>query len=167
MNRILISAAASVALFLTLGHTASAQDAASQLVGVWKVVDISLKEVESGKIHKPYGEKPTGYFIYTRGGRFSFTFVSENRKKPAGTTLTDAERVELFNTMSFGTGTYKVEGNKVVFQYDSSWHHAWAGVERTIQLPALSGTRMVNTSAPLKTTTGVDAISIQTLERVE
>ena len=167
MNRILLSAA-SVALLLTLDHPASAQDAASQIVGVWKAVDISVKEVESGKIDKPYGEKPTAYFIYTRGGRFSWTFVSENRKKPAGATLTDAERVELFKTMSFGTGTYKVEGNKVVYRYDSSWHQAWAGVERTTQLPAISGTTLVNTSAPFKhPVTGVDLISIQTFERVE
>jgi hypothetical protein len=166
MNRILISVAI-LGLLCTFSHSVSAQDAASQIVGVWKAVDISVKEVESGKIDKPYGEKPTAYFIYTRGGRFSWTFVSANRKKPAGAALTDAERVELFKTMSFGTGTYKVEGNKVVYQYDSSWHHAWAGVERTTQLPALSGTRMVNTSAPFKTPTGVDAISIQTFERVE
>jgi Lipocalin-like domain len=167
MNRILISAV-STALLLALGHAASAQDAASQIVGVWKAVDISVKEVESGKISKPYGERPTAYFIYTRGGRFSWTFVSQNRTKPAGAILTDAERIELFNTMSFGTGTYKVEGDKVVYKYDSSHHHAWAGVERSTQVPALTATTMVNTSAPIKhPVTGVELVSIQTFERVE
>ena len=167
MNRILASVV-STALLFVLSHAAFAQDAASQIVGVWKAVDISVKEIDSGKVEKPYGEKPTAYFIYTRGGRFSWTFVSESRKKPASAILTDAERIELFKTMSFGTGTYKVEGNKVVYKYDSSHHHAWAGVERTTQLPALTATTMISTSAPFKhPVTGVDLVSVQTFERLE
>ena len=167
MKRILNFVAA-LALFLTMGYAAIAQDPASQIVGVWKATEIIRKEVESGKIDKPYGEKPTGYAIYTRGGVFSWTFVAENRKKPAGAALTDAERIELFNTMSFGTGTYKVEGGKIVHRYDSSFHHAWAGVERVTPIPVITGTKMVNTSAPFKhPMSGVDAVAVQTFERVE
>ena len=70
--------------------------------------------------------------------------------------------------MSFGTGTYKVEGGKIIYRYDSSWHHAWAGIERITPFPVISGTKMVNTSAPFKlATTGKEAVTIQTFERVE
>lgn len=73
-----------LALVVTFDRAATAQDAATQIVGVWKAVDISRKEIESGKIDKPYGEKPVAYFIFTKGGYFSWTFVAENRQKPAG-----------------------------------------------------------------------------------
>ena len=157
-----------LALVVTFDRAATAQDVATQLVGVWKAVDISRKEIESGKIDKPYGEKPVAYFIFTKGGYFSWTFVAENRQKPAGAAVTDAERVELFKTMSFGTGTYKVEANKLALRYDSSWHHAWVGIERVSDVPAISGTRMVNTSSVFKhPVSGVNAITIQTFERVD
>jgi hypothetical protein len=128
---------------------ATAQDLASQIVGVWKVVDTTRKEVASGKIDKPYGEKPTGYYIYTRAGHFSWSLVAEGRKPPSEAVPTDAERVALFNTMSFGTGKYRVEGSKVVHRYDSFSHQAWTGTERTAQ-PAMSGAKMTVTSAPFK-----------------
>ena len=107
MKRNLIPPVAIVFL-LSLGSAVSAQDLAKEIVGVWKVLNIDRKEVATGKIDKPYGERPTGYYIYSRSGQFSWTFVAENRKPPAAVAPTDAERVELFKTMSFGTGTYKV-----------------------------------------------------------
>jgi hypothetical protein len=167
MKRASISAAA-LTLVLAVNHPTRAQDAASQIVGVWKAVDISRKEVASGKIDKPYGEKPVAYYIYTRGGHFSWTFVAENRQKPAGAAPTDAERVELFKTMSFGTGTYKVEGDKVLYHYDSSWVQSWTGAERSGALPVFSGMKMIQISAPFKNPiTGIDSINTNTFERVE
>ena len=167
MKRILLSVAA-LSLLLTIGYAATAQERASQIIGVWKATEIIRKEVESGKVEKPYGDKLTAYFIYTREGVFSWTFVAENRKKPAGAVLTDAERIELFNTMSFGTGTYKVDGGKIIHRYDSSWHHAWAGMERVTPFPVITGIKMVNTSAPFKSgASGVEQVVIQTFERVE
>ena len=51
--------------------------------------------VESKETYKPYGERPTGYYGFTKGGRFfNGTFGSE-RKAPAGASPTDAERAEL------------------------------------------------------------------------
>jgi hypothetical protein len=66
--------------------------------------------------------------------------VSFHLLHPADERLLRACAVTRRRFPCFGTGTYKVEGNKVVYQCDSSWHHAWVGVERTTQLPALSGT---------------------------
>ena len=53
---------------LSLGSAVSAQDLAKEIVGVWKVLNIDRKEVATGKIDKPYGERPTGYYIYSRSG---------------------------------------------------------------------------------------------------
>ena len=118
MKRTLMSAVA-LAFLLTLPRPAPAQDLASQLVGVWNLSSQVRKEVATGATQNTFGEKPTGQAIFTRGGHSTFTLVGTDRKAPASPNLTDAERIESFKTMSFGSGTYKVEGNKVVTCYDA------------------------------------------------
>src|SRR5260221_5727598 len=100
MKRALISAVA-LAFLLTLPGHAPAKDLASQLVGVWNLSSQVRKEVATGATSNSYGEKPTGQLIYTRGGHLTFIIVGTDRKAPASPTLTDAERIELFKTMSF------------------------------------------------------------------
>jgi hypothetical protein len=154
-------------LALILGPDAKAQNLDTEIVGVWKVVELSRHEIASGKVDKPYGEKPTGFYIYTRGKRFTWTLVAENRKSPAGSAPTDAERVELFKTMSFGTGTYKVEGDTVFTSYDSSFIQSWTGTQRS-SAPQIEGNKMIAKSTPFKhPNTGVDAYTIIVSERVE
>lgn len=167
MKRNLVSIAAVVVVFFSIGSAATAQDLAREIAGVWKVLSIERKEVATGKIDKPYGEKPTGYYIYSSGGHFSWTWVAENRTPPAAAAPTDAERVELFKTMSFGTGTFKVEGNKVVQVYDSSWIQSWTGAVRSFA-PVIRGDKMTVESAPFKhPITGVDAFTIVAYQRVD
>ena len=75
MKPTLMSAVA-LALLLTWAQPATAQDLASQLVGVWKYTGVTNTEVASGKIHKPFGDNPNGYYIYTKGGRLLFFVVA-------------------------------------------------------------------------------------------
>jgi len=126
MKRTLISLAA-LAFLLTLAQPAPAQDLASQLVGVWKYTSINVKEVATGKISHPLGENPTGHIVYTKGGHVAFLLVGDNRKAPAGTTATDAERISLFNTLGAASGTYKVEGNTILASYTASANQTWSG----------------------------------------
>jgi hypothetical protein len=63
--------------------------------------------------------------------------------------------------MSLGTVTYKIENDKVVYRYDSSWIQPWTGAERTAALPQVSGNRMTSKSAVFKhPITGVDAYTV-------
>jgi hypothetical protein len=159
--------ALALALLFMFTAGAAAQDLATQIVGVWKLVDLTRHEVATGKTDKPYGEKPTGYYIFTRGGHFLWTNAADGRKPPVGSAPTDAERNELFKTLSFGTGTYKVEGDKVTARYDSSWIQSWTGAERTFQ-PNISGTKMTTKGANFKhPITGVDVFTINTYEKIE
>ena len=50
---------------------AQSQDLASQIVGVWKYVSVNNKEVATGKMTYPLGEKPNGYIVYTKGVNWS------------------------------------------------------------------------------------------------
>ena len=166
MKRIVASAVIFAGL-LALPQPASAQDLASLIVGVWKYTSLVTKEVATGKTVHPLGEGLIGYITYTRGGHMTFVAAAADRKPPAGPNPTDAERVDLFRTGIFGSGTYRVDGNKVITRYTTSWHQAWTGTER-IGTVELSGKTMTNTGAPFKSAlTGLDVVAVSTYERVE
>jgi hypothetical protein len=166
MKRIAILAAAT-AFLVTSTTAARAQDLAAQIVGVWKIVSNYSKETATGKILKPYGEKPNGYIVYTKGGRVIFTLVAgEGRPKPGTSGATDAERATLFRSLAAGSGTYKVEGNAVIVAYDSSWHELWTGTTQKRNI-AISGNKMTLTSVPTKNADGQDTIFENVLEKVE
>ena len=165
MKGTLISAVA-LAFPLTWAQPAAAQDLASQLVGVWKYTSLSNKEVATGKIDHPFGEKPTGHVIYTKGGHVAFVLAGDNRKVPAGASATDAERINLFNTIAAGSGTYKVEGNNIIVTYAASWNQTWTGITQTRKFEIV-GNKLTVTSAPTKDLAGQDIVFVVTYERVE
>ena len=72
-----------------------------------------------------------------------------NRRAPAGPSPTDAERIELFKTAVFGSGTYRLEGNKLITRYDTSWHQAWTGAER-VNTVEITGKTLTSTCSPSK-----------------
>ena len=166
MRRLLISAAAA-AFVLTLAHLSAAQDLASQVVGVWKYTGVTNTEVASGKIHKPFGDKPNGHFIYTKGGRLLFLVVGGDRPKPVGPGVSDAEAIPLFRTLSAASGTYKIEGSVITTTYDSSWHQLWTGTTQKRKIEIV-GNKMTFTSDPVKSAdTGLEIVIQVTFERVE
>jgi hypothetical protein len=103
----------------------------------------------------------------TPGGHSAFTIVGTDRKAPASPNLTDAERIELFKTMSFGSGTYKVEGNNVVGRYDTSWHQLWTGRDISVQAE-INGKTLTLTTEPFKAAIdGKDVVVTTIWDRVE
>ena len=58
------------------------------------------------------GENPTGMAIFSRGGHSNWIFIAEGHKSPARLPATDAERIALYNTGFYGSGTYKIDGHK-------------------------------------------------------
>jgi hypothetical protein len=116
---------------LTLGFlflSATSLQAQETIVGVWKVLSIETKELGSDKIAKPFGDRLNARFVFTAGGYMSAVIASADRKAPAGPNPTDAERAELHRTMSAYSGTYRLEGNKLIVSIKNSsievveWH---------------------------------------------
>src|SRR5882757_3183546 len=94
MKRALMSAIAIVFL-LMLPELLAAQDLASSIVDTWKLTSFVRKEVATGKSATTYGEHPSGYAYYTRGGHFLIFSVAQDRKKNEKVAApTDAERIE-------------------------------------------------------------------------
>jgi hypothetical protein len=157
---------AAVTLLVALSIPASAQDLASQIVGVWKVVSNTNKEVATGKVFRAFGENPIGYSVFTKGGRTFFTQMAADRAKPTGATATDAERLKLFATLAAGSGTYKIEGNVYTVTYDSSWNQFWTGTTQKRKI-AISGNKLTITSDPTKNLEGQEVVFEVVFERIE
>ena len=154
-----------VALTLLTLPQVAAQDLASQLVGVWKYTGFVQKEAATGATVKPRGEKPTGSAIFTRGGYFTWIIIDDGRKSPPSP-MADADRVALFNSMGFGSGTYTVDGTIVSLRYDSSWNQSWTGTERKQEMK-VTGKTLTWTTPTFKLGDGKEVVFIFTSERVE
>ena len=71
-------------LAVVLPTAVSAQASPSAIVGVWRVTSVETREVASGKVVRPFGDHPTGTFVFTRGGRMVGMQYASNRNAPAG-----------------------------------------------------------------------------------
>jgi len=144
-----------------------AQDLASAIVGVWKVVSIETKEVASGKVTRPLGGQLSGTFVFTPGGRFSGMVFNDNRKSPATANATEAERLALFNSLVAYNGVYRMEGDKLVMKIDNSHIQSWNGLDRSLTIQ-ISGKKLTGRSAPLKAaSTGLEVVAENVWERLE
>ena len=158
--------AAAAAFALTLAQPAAAQDSVS-IGGAWKVKDFSSVEVEGGKTLRPFGDKPSGYYVFTDDGTFVAVVYNSERKAPVGTAPTDAERVELFKSMGVTTGRYTVAGAKVNIAVDGSLVQSPVGTTQ-VREAKVSGNTMVFVSPQVKAPqTGQLIVFSVTLERVK
>ena len=152
---------------LALPAVAWGQNPASDIVGVWKVVSIETKEVQSGKVTRPLGDQLTGTFTFTRGGNFSGMVFRTDRKPPVAPNATEAERVALFNSLVAYNGTYRTEGDKLVMKIENSHIQSWNGTERILTIE-IGGRRLTGRSAPLKAaSTGLEVVAENVWERLE
>jgi len=111
------------------------------LVGTYKIISMDLEV--GGTATQPYGKAPRGYLVLTPTRYVSF-YTGDNRK--FGTSA--ADKVALFDTLAGLSGTYRVEGDKIITLVDASWTEAWTGKDQ-VRNWALSGNRLTLTSDPL------------------
>jgi hypothetical protein len=155
------------AMVLMLATSAIAQDLSSSIVGVWKLTSRVDKVTASGETFKPFGDKPEGFIIFTKGGYFSAVWVADGRKPAATVPPTEADRALAYTTSFSTAGTYKVEGDKLLTHYVAAANQGWVGTERKSILK-IDGKVLHWTSEPFKTLQkGEDATTQLTFERVE
>jgi Lipocalin-like domain len=156
------------ALFLTTFFPVAVRaQNASSIVGVWRVANVETKEVATGKVSQPFGDHPSGTFIFTPGGQMVGMQFAANRKAPAGPNPTEAERAALFSSMSAYSGRYRMEGTKLLMAIEDSSIQSWNGTTRTLDIE-VSGRKLTGTSEPFKSLiSGVDVVAVFTWERLE
>jgi hypothetical protein len=149
-RRSVISLSAIAALTLTLlpgGAVAQKKSLKSQIVGLWKLTSHANKIVDTGVMEHPFGEHPSSYQLFTRGGHMMNVIVGENRKAPAGPTPTDAEKIALFGTLVAQIGTYKVEDSKLLIHYEATDNQSDNGTDRTYTAE-ITGNKLTLTASP-------------------
>ena len=97
---------AALVLFLVAVQPSSADDAA-KILGIWKIVSWDLEFQATGAKEPTFGERPTGYIIYTPERMISI-ITAQGRQAPK----TDQDRAELLKSMIAYTGMYRLEGDK-------------------------------------------------------
>lgn len=110
---------------LWLGTVAVAQDA-GRLVGTWRLTGFRNEFQDGSPAKGAYGERPTGFVIFTAERRFMSIVEAEGRKTPA----TDEERAAAFRGLIAYTGRFRIEGDKLVIAVDASWNAGWNGTEQ-------------------------------------
>jgi Lipocalin-like domain len=138
------------AFLLTGAQSAAAQDLASSIVGTWKLTSFVRMELATGKSAPTYGEHPSGYAYYTKGGHFLIFATAQDRKKNEKVGApTDEERIALFKSMFAWGGTYKTDGNKIIFDVEIAWVQSWVGTTRTYQVE-IANNKLTVTTPPFK-----------------
>jgi hypothetical protein len=162
--RVLALMCIAAASLLAVPHRVDAQDLASSIVGVWKLTSFARKEVGTDKTVDVFGENPVGYRVHTKGGHAFYLFFGKDRKAPTGG-MTDADRIELFKSMTTAGGTYKIEGNKLFFQADVS---ASQTVSKLVYQFEIVGQKLSMMTDPVKNPSGgPDLVFVTTYERAE
>jgi hypothetical protein len=99
------------------------------LVGTWRLVRFENRS-KDGKIDRPYGEHPRGYFTYDPTGHLSIHIMKNPPIAPFASgdedKGTDAEKVKAFDAYVGYFGTYRVDKKNHVL------HHQVEGALNTV-----------------------------------
>ena len=109
----------------TLTGSVFANDSSS-VVGTWKLVSFVNEFQDGSESRGAYGDRPTGYIIFTADGRMMTVVEAEGRKPPEN----DEQRVAAFRTIIAYTGMFRLEDGKFMTKVDVSWNPAWVGTEQ-------------------------------------
>ena len=103
-----------ICAFVLVLSIASPSLGQQSLVGTYKIISHDVQV--SGTATQPLGKAPRGYLVLTPTRYVAFN-TGDNRK--FGTSA--AEKAALLDTLVGWSGTYRVEGGKIIIAVDASW----------------------------------------------
>jgi hypothetical protein len=120
------------------------------LIGTWRPTSLSFLHLDTNETSRPYGDDLTGYLQYSPDGHMVAFTAKADIKRPASSTYTDAERLEIYRNIFAGyAGLYRVEGNKVIHRIVASWRPDWIGADQ-VRYFELEGNVLTIRSAPIR-----------------
>jgi Lipocalin-like domain len=117
------------------------------LVGTWRLVSFDREIVATKEVVHAFGGHATGFSTYTADGRYISLIVDSTRKLPAQPMATDAEAISLYRTMNAYAGSYRVEGDTIIYHYDISMNQIGIGQDEKRPFK-IEGDRLSYTTPP-------------------
>jgi hypothetical protein len=138
-----------LAVMASIALAAIAVSAADEdLVGTYKLISDTRKNLDTGEVAYNFGEHPIGYIMYGKDGRMLVIVLNGDRAKPAGMEkVTPEQQAALFRSMLAYGGTYEFDGKKIQHHIDISWNESWTGTT-TIRNVRKKGNRLIYTTDP-------------------
>ena len=115
---------------------------ADQFLGTWKLETFEAELQASAQRFKPWGDNPNGYVVLAPDGRMIALLTAGERAVGE----TDSDMANLFRSMVAYTGSYRIEGDRLITRVDASWNQAWNGTEQE-RFYHFEGNRLVLTTA--------------------
>ena len=136
-----------------------------ELYGTWRLISWTRRLSDTGESMEPFGKAPQGLLHYGRDGHVSWVMTKEKRARPRDlTTLSDAERAELYNSMVAYAGTFVFDGNAATHHVEVSWNQVWTGTAQVRNL-RFEGENLVMTTNPQPGVDGRRSSSVFVWER--
>ena len=138
------------------------------LLGTWKLLGASRKDVSTGQVTQAFGGvHAVGFISYGKDHRMMTVAAYGNRIKPARVDQTTLEdRDQLFRTMFAYAGTYTVSGNWVQHHIEVSWNETWTGTTVIRDISFQDG-KLVLTTRPQLSADGKTEVLTLIWERVK
>lgn len=136
--------------FATLALIAGAATAAPPvedvpLEGTFRLVSATRTIVETGAVEQSFGDHPSGYISYGKDRRMMVLIVRGDRPKPSFSSITDKDRLQLFETMAAYAGSYRFDGKVIRHFIDTSWNGTLTGTTQVRQV-RIEGDRLIYTT---------------------
>jgi Lipocalin-like domain len=127
---------------LSIVHPAFADN--SKLTGTWKLKRWVLEDVDTKEQRpSPFGERPTGYVLFTSSDRLFVLITAEDRKAADGVDGQSAA----FRTMYAYSGKYHLEDNRFITKVDIAGDQKWVGTEQ-LRTYRVNGDTLIIESPP-------------------
>lgn len=138
---------------------------ATSIIGTWRMISWTKTVVATGETTDAMGVDPTGYIAYHADGRMMALVVNSHRRQLTGSTPSDHEKIDLFNSMLAYSARYTLTENELTHHVDVTCNPAWIG---SMRRPfRMTGDRLVISDAPGKDPiTGDDVIYRMEFQKV-
>jgi len=137
------------------------------LVGTYKLISDTRKNLDTGEVSYTFGEHPVGYIMYGKEGRMLVIVLNGDRPKPASfEKATPEQQAALFSSMLAYGGTYEFDGTKIEHHIDISWNEMRTGTT-TIRYVRREGDKLIYTTAPVPFSDDVKSVTTLIWEKVK
>jgi hypothetical protein len=120
---------------------------APALEGTYRLVSSTRTLIESGEVEETWGAHPTGFIMYGKDNRLMVLMVRGGRPKASFSTMSDEQRIALFDSMAAYSGTYTFDGTNVTHTIDASWNEVLTGTTQ-VRTVRRDGNRLIYMTGP-------------------